>query len=207
MWVQTGAAFAGVLDPATKEIDSMRFVAACLEIANVYDALFGGGILAKQLKGDILNSAETVKKAFLKNPDKCGSLRGMMEFELATMGRDKVRVDKSTGVIGMLWAKRAVQFIMVFLELLGSRPDLAAGACARETYERVLSKYHGWLTSKAVGSVMGLAPSREDIFAKLELSAATASAKIAELVTTIRVVVDNLDAVLAKGDCDFPDKV
>jgi len=209
VWKSVRAKFVEAADSVAElgSVDTLKFVAACEEIANVYDALFGGGILAGQLKGDILNSAGTVRKVFLKQPDKCATLKGMVEYELSTRGRDKVRADKTSGVVGMLWAKRATQFIMVFLELLGTRPDLTGPQCARETYARVLSRYHGWLTSGAVSTAMGLAPSRENILAKLELKGAEAEPEIASVVVVVRGLVDEVQRLLDANDVDFPDKV
>jgi len=129
------------------------------------------GLMASQLKGDIMNSSGTVKKVYLKHPDKCTDLESLIKFELGAVGKDKVRTDKTTGIIGMLWAKRAVQFIMVYLDLLGTRPDLNSSQCARQTYDTVLAKYHGWFTSKAIGAAMGMAPARDEIFLKLGIKA------------------------------------
>lgn len=120
-WDNTIAAFRACLDEKTGEIDSIKFVAACEDVAHIYDALFSVGMMAKQLKSDITNSAGTVMKSVLKNPTKNATLGSLVENELKTNGRDKVRADRSNGVVGMLWAKRAVEFIMTYLELLGTR--------------------------------------------------------------------------------------
>ena len=187
-------------------MNTLKFVAACEEIANVYDALFSVGMMASQLKGDIMNSSSSVKKAFLKAPEQCGTLDALIQQELRVLGRDKIRVDKTAGCIGLLWAKRAVQFIMVYLDLLGTRPDLNSSACARQTYETVLAKYHGWFTSKALGAAMGMAPTREDIFLKLGLKTEPQK-QIAELIAVLARAVGAIQALLNKYNLDFDDKV
>jgi hypothetical protein len=193
---------------STSSIDTVKFTEACEAIANVYDALFSVGLMASQLKGDILNSSGTVKKAYLKSPGNCDTLEHLIEYELKTIGKDKCRTDKSTGIIGLLWAKRAVQFIMVYLDLLGTRGDLSSSACARQTYETVLAKYHGWFTSKTLSGLMGLAPSRDDIFLKLGLKPGPdASKAIAEMVAITSQIVSTIQGLLDKYDLDFPDKV
>jgi hypothetical protein len=93
-----------------------------------------------------------------------------------------------------------------YLDLLGTRGDLNSSQCARQTYDTVLAKYHGWFTSKAIGAAMGMAPSREDIFLKLGLRAEPAMA-IAEMIAVLSKVVGSIQAVLDRFDVDFPDKV
>lgn len=117
-----------------------------------------------------------------------------------------VRADRHSGTLGLLWAKRAVEFIMMYLELLATKKDLTSSQCARTTYESVLMKYHGWITSKLVSASMSLAPTREDIFLKLGLKA-DAEVEIQKMVQVLHEVVAEIQALLDKNGCDFPDKV
>jgi hypothetical protein len=202
-WTDTQDAFAACFDPATKRIDCAKFVAACKDIAKVYDALFIG-MVANQLKGDINNSSSTVEKAAIKY--KTETLEDLIVYELKAHGRHVIRSDKGSGTVGMLWAKRAVSFIVMYLELLGTRDDLTAPKCAQLTYETVLMKYHGWFTSKAISAVMNLAPSKQDIFTKLGLHEEPKKA-IAEFVMTLKPIIAEIQRLLDEHDCDFPDKV
>jgi hypothetical protein len=202
-WTDTQEAFAACFDPATRRIDALKFVAACKDIARVYDALFMG-MVASQLKGDILNSSGTVEKACAKY--KTETLEDLIVHELKVHGRHVIRGDKSSGTVGMLWAKRAVAFITMYLELLGTRDDLTAPKCAQLTYETVLMKYHGWFTSKAISAVMNLAPSKQDIFTKLGLHTDPKKA-ISEFVAVLHAVIGEIQRLLDEHDCDFPDKV
>ena len=183
-------------------IDALKFAAACKDIAKIYDALFIG-MVASQLKGDILNSASTIEKACAKY--KTETLEDLVVHELKAHGRPVIRADKNSGTIGMLWAKRAVSFITMYLELLGTRDDLSAPKCAQLTYETVLMKYHGWFTSKAISAVMNLAPSKQDIFAKLGVHEDPKKA-IAEVVAVLHPVLGEIQRLLDEHDCDFPDK-
>jgi hypothetical protein len=200
-WQETQDAFAGCME-GTK-IDALGFASACRSIAKIYDALFMG-MVAGQLKGDITNSAGTLEKAAMKH--KCATLEDLIVHELKHEGRHKVRADKTSGVIGMLWAKRAVQFIVMYLELLATRDDLTAPKCAQQTYEVVLMKYHGWFTSKAISAVMGLAPSKQEIFTKLGLHVDPKKA-ISDFVGIMHPIIAELQRLLDEHDCDFPDKV
>lgn len=108
--------------------------------------MFSVGMVATQLKQDITNSAGTVRKAHLKNPAATGTLQDLMKYEIASAGLETIRYDKKAGTIGLLWSKRAVEFIAVFLRLIATKAD-SAGQCAKDTYELVLRKYHGWATA------------------------------------------------------------
>lgn len=103
-------------------------------------------MVATQLKQDITNSAQTVRKAHAKNPAATGTLQDLFKHEISSFGIDTVRYDKKAGIIGALWSKRAVEFIAVFLRLIATKPE-PAGQCAKDTYELVLRKYHGWATA------------------------------------------------------------
>ncbi|KAH9256662.1 hypothetical protein BASA81_005166 [Batrachochytrium salamandrivorans] len=198
--------FQASIDPATKQIDTVKFVAACQDVAKIYDALFMG-LIASQLKGDITNSSSCLQKAFLANPVDRATLQALVDNELKLFGKDKVRVNKASGIVSLLWAKRAVTFILTYLDFLGTKPDWSAGQCAQQTYEVVLKRYHGWLTAKMVGAAMGLAPSREDIFVKLGLPKGGESAAIAEFVAVLKLVMGEVHRLLSENDCDFPDTV
>ena len=203
VWTETQDAFAACIDPSTRRIDAFKFVAACRDIARIYDALFMG-MVASQLKGDILNSSATVEKASVKY--KTYSLQDLIAQELKIHGRPVIRSDKASGTVGMLWAKRAVTFIVSYLDLLATRDDLTAPKCAQLTYETVLMKYHGWFTSKAISAVMNLAPSKDDIFKKLGLTSDPKKA-IGEFVAVLNPVIGEIQRILDENECDFPDKV
>jgi len=203
-WLETQDAFSQCMDES-KKINTLKFVAACRAIAKIYDALFVG-MVAGQLKGDILNSSATIEKVFLKNPDKCETLQDMVAFELKTRGKEVVRADKTSGIVGLLWSKRATDFITTYLNLLATKDDMTAPKCAQMTYETVLMKYHGWLTSKMISAVMNLAPSKQDIFSKLGVSGEPKVA-IAEFVGILHPIIGEVQGLLASNDCDFPDKV
>ena len=130
----------------------------------------------------------------------------LIAADLKTNGKAAVRADKSSGTIGVLWAKRAVNFIVMYLDLVATRDDLTASKCAQLTYETVLMKYHGWFTSKAISAVMGLAPSKQDIFNKLNLHTEPKKA-IGDFVAVLTPVIGEIQRLLDENGCDFPDKV
>jgi hypothetical protein len=109
-------------------------------------------------------------------------------------------------VIGALWAKRAIEFIAVYLHHLVENTEETSGACASKTYALVLKRYHGWMISGIVGTALGMAPKREKIYEQFGLTTEDASERLREMVVALRVVVDNVQLILESHGCDFPDK-
>uniref|UniRef100_A0A0G4HPA5 Glycolipid transfer protein domain-containing protein n=1 Tax=Chromera velia CCMP2878 TaxID=1169474 RepID=A0A0G4HPA5_9ALVE len=202
----TEAAFRACINDQS-EIDCMKFAAAARSVGELYDDIFYG-VVAGQLKKDIDSSATTVEKAFLARPDK-ETLAALMAFEMETLGRDKVRADKKTGTIGILWAKRAVQFVSTYLGLLIDKPEQTSGACASETYEKVLKPYHSWMVSGVVSMALSMAPSREQIFEKFGLGpdAAGAEGRVKGFLAVLNSVISQIEKLLEQHDANFPDTV
>ena len=68
--------------------------AFCDRADKCYDILFGGGMLAGQLKGDINNSLTTVKKQYDANKDKFVTIEQMIEIEVKARGKKDCFKDK-----------------------------------------------------------------------------------------------------------------
>lgn len=186
------------------QIQTAQFVHAARSLSLLYDALFAG-VVAKQLKNDIMNSAHSVDQAFLANPE-LDCIEKLVPFEIALLTLPKVRKNKKTGTIGALWAKRAIEFITVYLHHLVEEPDASSGACASKTYGLVLKRYHGWMISGIVGTALGMAPKREKIYKEFGLTPEDASERLREMVVALRLVVDAVQQILVSHGCDFPDK-
>jgi len=193
------------VDGKENRIPTENFLQVCEAVGHIYQALFME-MIASQLKGDIDNSANSVRQCYLKHPDKCNTLENLVVHDLKHRGRHEVRNDRSSGIVGLLWAKRAVAFVVMYVELLGSTPDITAGECAQATYDKILAPYHGWLTSKFVSTVMGLAPGREDIYSTLGLKEDPTDA-IKDFADTANKVLAEIQRLLDEHDCDFPDKL
>jgi hypothetical protein len=193
------------IDGSPNRIPTERFLDVCASVSDIFGALFME-MIANQLRGDIDNSANSVKKCFLQHPDKCETLEHLVVHDLKHRGRHEVRNDRSSGTVGLLWAKRAVAFVVMYVELLGTDSNISAGECAQKTYETILMPYHGWLTSKFVSTVMYLAPTREDIFEKLGL-VQDPEVAIKEFCAAANPVLAEIQRLLDEHDVDFPDKL
>ena len=194
------------VDGTPDRIPTETFFQVCESVAAIFQALFMD-MIANQLKNDIDNSANSVRKCYVKHPKERSTLEDLVAHELQQRGRQEVRNDRSSGVVGLIWAKRSVAFVVMYVELLGSKPDITAGECAQTTYNKILAPYHGWLTSKFVSTVMGLAPAREHIYEKLGLVGDGVTEEIAQFTKSANAVLGEIQRLLEEHDADFPDKV
>jgi len=199
--------FAGAMDPTTRAVNTEAFLAVCDAIGGIYQAMFME-MIASQLKGDVDNSANNVKIFYDKNRDRCLTIQDLVKEDLRLRTKEEVRNDRSSGTVALLWAKRNVNFVVMYVELLGKFPDITAGECAQQTYAKILMPYHGWVTSTFVSTVMGLAPAREEIYLRLGLNA------LPDPILAIKDFVDQANPVLAEiqktlelNECDFDDQV
>eukprot|EP00922_Rhytidocystis_sp_ex-Travisia-forbesii_P041199 GHVS01061511.1.p1 GENE.GHVS01061511.1~~GHVS01061511.1.p1 ORF type:complete len:185 (-),score=6.70 GHVS01061511.1:125-679(-) len=64
--------------------------------------------------------------------------------EIQQRGVQDIRKDSTSGVKNLLWMKRALDFIISFLELLMlGDPESSSKVCATKAYDKVLEDYHG----------------------------------------------------------------
>eukprot|EP00920_Eleutheroschizon_duboscqi_P037766 GHVT01090428.1.p1 GENE.GHVT01090428.1~~GHVT01090428.1.p1 ORF type:complete len:135 (-),score=20.58 GHVT01090428.1:247-651(-) len=83
-------------------------------------------------------------------------------------GINKIRYNKKSGIVSLLWMKRALDFILQFLEkLMITGLEKTSYDNAREAYEFVLKPYHGWLVANIVIVAFNLCPTREQLRERL----------------------------------------
>ena len=164
----------------------------------------------KQLKSDIENSLQQVKERLVAtnlDPAKV-TLRELLENELKpeVYGMEKCRDRKArSAVIGLLWTNRAVGFVVTFVRSLhdGKSSKDAAG----DGYA-TLKKYHGFFTSKAVGTIMTAAPKREEILSKLGLTGEEmVKEKAGAFLGLIEPIVADIIKMMDELGTNFPDTV
>lgn len=204
-WDSALQTFVECRDASTGKIDTLKYVEMCDRVSDIYGAMFMS-MLASQLKSDIDNSSGNVRKAYDQSPENSQTLDTYMEHLLQTRGHQQLREDRASGVHGLLWSKRSVEFVVTYIEKLCENEEMTGSQCAQATYEQVLMPYHGWITSKFVKTVMGYAPSRETVCAKLGLEA-DASGLMREFLAVARPIINEVHNVLETHNCNFPDKV
>jgi len=197
-------------DTPKGNINCATYLAMVDNISKVYDALFSIEVARRQLKSDIDNSIEQIKERLVAtNLDpKNTSLRELIENELKpeVYGPEKCRDRKArSAVIGLLWTNRAVGFVVVFMR--GLHDGNSAKEAAGKAYD-TLKQYHGWLTSKAVGTIMTAAPKREKILETMGImNEAQGKEAVGPFLTLIEPIVADIIAMMDELGCNFPDKV
>lgn len=82
---------------------------------------------------------------------------------MAYRGIENIRGRWGDGVIECLWTKRALDFILRFLEYgILTNTNQSLHHSATKAYQEVLKPYHGLVVSTVATLAFNLAPKRED---------------------------------------------
>ena len=85
---------------------------------------------------------------------------------------------------------------------------LEGTVAARKAYDDNLKMYHGWITGKAVGGVMSLAPKKEKIFEAMGLPSEEEANKQAKAFLDILLPLQAaIVKMLVEKNANFPEKV
>lgn len=196
---------------AQGRLDCDKLADAAMQISAVYDLVFGGGIVSRHLKQDIANSSGRMRAA----ADALRKSRGggvvcadeLILWEIEELGISRMRKDQHSGVRGMLWMKRALDFIFSLIcNMFGSMKDATSKECALEAYDRILKPYHSFLVSHIVSLAFSLAPSKEEFVSRLGFELAEAEACVQSIEEVIRPIIAGLGKLLEQSHCNFPDK-
>lgn len=192
-------------------LDCDKLADAALQIATVYDLVFGGGFVSRHLKQDIANSSGRMRAAAeaLRRTRGGGAVSAdeLIAWEIKELGIPRMRKDQQSGVRGMLWMKRALDFVFSLLcNMFGSMKDASAKECALEAYDRILKPYHSFFVSHVVSLAFSLAPSREEFISRLGFDVAEAEACARSMDEVVRPIIMCLGKLLDQSHCNFPDK-
>ncbi len=169
-----------------------KYLDTCEKVSKLYDILFIS-FVADTLKKDLITMINCIKD----NSEGHETLEDIIRYELIYYDRDQIR-NLKTGSYGILWTKRTLEFVNTFLKMLVQNPSFTSSKCAKDTYTKVLSKYHNWMTSTTAKLVMNTVPSREDIIDKIDVS---------EYIEELNILVVSINCLLLSNDLDFQDKV
>lgn len=197
------------------EEDPEKDVCVCVEtcdaakkVVPLYDKIFGEGTVSNALKRDLDGSAVGCKTVSLSNPIEWRTMDDLIKGEVAKRGLQVVRKDKASGVVKLLWMKRALRFIALFLQnAILDMPDAPVKDAASAAYTKVLRPYHGALVSTIVSAAFRLAPGRDKLLKALGFdSMGDAVTALEQFLSVITPVLDSIDNSLKEHECDFSDK-
>eukprot|EP00731_Ephydatia_muelleri_P023283 Em0015g866a len=172
-----------------EEIQTQPFLLACSQIIPFFDVL--GPTAFKPVKSDINGNIQRLQQKFDKAPQELTSLQKIVDSEIAE-GTSK---GSYSCTVGLLWLKRALEFVYVFLEtVLSGEQDLVK--CANKAYEASLKRYHGWLVKGIFAVAVRAVPYYQDFIVALKKDPSTSDSQVLEdMRTSITLLKANIDEI------------
>jgi pleckstrin family protein A (phosphoinositide binding specific) protein 8 len=132
-----------------------------------------------------------LQKKYDQDIRKYKTLQGIVETEVAA-GTTQA---KNSATDALLWLKRALEFILVFLQrVLDGEQDLTK--CAKVAYEASLKKFHGWIVQGIFSLALRAVPYRKDFIKALkgdaEVEEETVLSEMREHVTVLAANIEVL---------------
>jgi len=174
----------------------------CLERATnpVREDKLGTGFTPVRM--DINGNIERLNKRYEASPEKYSDLFTILEEEVG----QNCHTDNSSCTKGLLWLKRAMQFVVCLLRLLQADESASLSSAANQAYNEVLQPYHGWITTGIFTVALKIVPSREDFYQNLGTSEKFGE-EMNAFIEQFDVVLSKIHAHLDSKGLNFPDKV
>jgi len=151
---------------------------------------------------DINGNIERLNKRYEASPEKYSDLFTILEEEVG----QNCHTDNSSCTKGLLWLKRAMQFVVCLLRLLQADESASLSSAANQAYNEVLQPYHGWITTGIFTVALKIVPSREDFYQNLGTSEKFGE-EMNAFIEQFDVVLSKIHAHLDSKGLNFPDKV
>ena len=148
------------IDDGNGGVRTQAFRNACREVLPVVDKL-GTGFTVVRI--DVSGNIDRIHNRFVSSAAEYESVYAILEREV----EKNEHTGNSGCTKGLLWLKRAMQFLVELLRILHQDKDASVSDAANAAYEKVLKPYHGWITSGVFWGALKLVPSRETLYANL----------------------------------------
>jgi len=173
--------------PEDGKIVTSSFLDACNDIVPFFGFL---GSAFSPVKSDISSKITKLRSKYETNPEKNHTIQDIVNSEI----EEKTTKKKNSSTEALLWIKRALCFIHVFLqEVLTGEEDLYK--CATKAHEQSLKKYQPWMVQKVFSLAMKSVPHRKDFMKALgpEASEEEVLKDIKEVVDEMTLNIDNIN--------------
>lgn len=142
------------------------------------------------VKSDINGNIKKLREKFTKDLEKFKTLQDIVESEMA----ENSTKAKNSATDALLWLKRALRFIIVFLrEVLTGEEDLVK--CAKKAYENSLKRFHGWMVQGVFSLALKAVPYRKDFIDKLGRNKVDEETVLREMKEFVDLLEANLEVV------------
>lgn len=173
-----------------EKIPVETFLNACRSIVPIFDLL--GPTLFSPVNKDIQGNINKINKKYTSDSTKFTTLQDMVLHEIEHKDEPK-EIDATDA---LLWLKRALDFISVFLkEFIKSSHDLCS--CANTAYTEALKPYHGWIVRGIFTVIVRAMPSRTSFIDALAPAKNGTEEEIIKRISIDgRLQTDSLDNIL-----------
>ncbi|KAG7244048.1 hypothetical protein INR49_006209 [Caranx melampygus] len=153
--------------PADRQVETRPFLEAVSYLPPFFDCL--GSTIFAPIKADISGNITKIKAVYDTNPGRFKTLQQILEAEKEMHGAEWPKVGAT---LALLWLKRGLRFIQVFLQSLvdGEKDDHNPNLIrvnVTKAYEIALKKYHGWLVQQLFKAALFAAPYKSDFLKAL----------------------------------------
>lgn len=180
---------------------STPFLSACSQILPVVEKL---GAAFAIIRVDVNGNITRLRNRQASDPSKYWDLFSMARTEVQS--GDAASSQSATK--GILWLKRAMEFVAALLQRLCDDQNLTLAVAASNAYTDTLYEYHGWMTSTAFTIALKLVPSREAFFAKFELAeGADMVVQMQDCLLAFKPMLLRVHHFLVNADLDDPARV
>lgn len=189
----------------SEDLPTREFLNWADGVPQLFEAIFSSQIMIKMLKYDFKNSMNTVRRVFEEDTEANAKLGDLIRLEIEKHGLERVRKSKKFATTSLLWNKRAMEFIFVFLQKL-CQTEQTAKQCAEEAYAEILKPYHGWRNSTVAGKALSWTPTKTDLMESLGMTEETFVAEMNTFFRKFSRIVLAMNEILEKNEANFPDK-
>uniref|UniRef100_A0A7S2Z8A6 Glycolipid transfer protein domain-containing protein n=1 Tax=Chloropicon laureae TaxID=464258 RepID=A0A7S2Z8A6_9CHLO len=189
------------VDDGSGGIRTEHFLNTCREVLPVVDKL-GTGFTVVRI--DVSGNIDRLQKRFESSGERrYDNIYAILEDEVAK----NEQTDNSSCTKGLLWLKRAMQFLVELLGILHRDKDASVSTAANDAYTKVLQPYHGWITSGVFWAALKLVPSRDGLFEKLGGESDKLHEDMGTFISQFEGVLSKIHSHMDSQGLNFPDKV
>lgn len=171
------------------QIETNSFLLACSEIVPFFDKL--GSTAFSPVKSDINGNIQRLRTKYETDHDKYSTLQSIVDSEID----EGVHIGKYSCTLGLLWLKRALEFIYVFLDtVVSGEHDLVK--CANIAYESSLRKYHGWIVKGIFTIAVRAVPYYDPFIQSLKVDTSLRNEEVLEHIqSSLEQLKTNIDEI------------
>ncbi|KAG2499068.1 hypothetical protein HYH03_003251 [Edaphochlamys debaryana] len=175
------------------------FLDACRQVLPVVEKL---GTAFALVKTDVGGNIERLANRAAKDPERYKRLFTIVQDEMV----EKTQGESSSCTKGLLWLKRAMEFICAVMRRLHDDPSSSLAVIVDETYRSTLMNFHGFFASSAFVLAFKFVPSREAFMASVD-GGPEVMQELEDFVNGFGKVLAEIHAWMTEEGLDDPTKV